>query len=127
MRSKMKTPKHRNIIHRHARLRSGAGVHKDKRQDVMTAQELDDAWTAADYARHGTPETFFTPEDNMEMSLKEFREEHCIYDGTDMQDAVKGWQEDETAPAMCRNGCEVPHDGKCVHGCPSILLKLGVN
>ena len=96
-------PKHRNIIHRHARLRSGAGIHKDKRQDN---------WEDEIY---------------MEMSLKDFREEHCIYNGTDMAEAVEGWKQDETAPALCRNGCEVPHDGKCEHGCPSILLKLGVN
>ena len=29
------------------------------------------------------------------------------------------------APALCREGCEVESDGRCEHGCPSILLALG--
>lgn len=99
---KRAAPKRRNIVHRHAKLRSGAGVHKDKRKLIVWREETE-----------------------MELTLLEFREEHCIFNGTDMADAVKGWLEDTTAPAMCRNGCEVPHAGKCEHGCPSILVKLG--
>lgn len=32
---------------------------------------------------------------------------------------------DGVAPALCRDGCEVEPDGRCSHGCPSILLALG--
>lgn len=31
-----------------------------------------------------------------------------------------------TAPACCTEGCVVEPDGACSHGCPSILIALGV-
>lgn len=33
---------------------------------------------------------------------------------------------DVVAPACCREGCEVEPDGHCEHGCPSVLLALGL-
>ena len=33
---------------------------------------------------------------------------------------------DENAPALCTEGCEVEPDGKCQHGCPSILRTAGL-
>ena len=94
--------KRRNIIHRHAKLRSGAGIHRDKRRDN------------------------FREEMQMEMTLAQFREEHSIFSGTDMQDALTSWAEDDKVPALCREGCEVEQDGKCPHGCDSILIRMGV-
>ena len=93
--------KRRNIIHRHAKLRSGAGIHRDKRRDN------------------------FREEMQMEMTLAQFREEHSIYNGTDLLDAVSSWSEDDKVPSLCRDGCEVDRGGHCQHGCPSILVKLG--
>ncbi len=33
---------------------------------------------------------------------------------------------DCVAPALCRDGCEVEPDGRCEHGCPSVLLATGL-
>ena len=33
---------------------------------------------------------------------------------------------DATSPACCTEGCIVEPDGACSHGCPSILIALGV-
>jgi len=33
---------------------------------------------------------------------------------------------DENSPALCEQGCEVEPDGKCCHGCPSILRVAGL-
>lgn len=33
---------------------------------------------------------------------------------------------DSVVPACCDEGCEVEPDGRCEHGCPSVLLALGV-
>lgn len=33
---------------------------------------------------------------------------------------------DKNAPALCDHGCEVEPDGKCPHGCPSILIAAGL-
>ena len=33
---------------------------------------------------------------------------------------------DSIVPACCDEGCEVEPDGTCSHGCPSVLLSLGV-
>lgn len=33
---------------------------------------------------------------------------------------------DSVVPACCSEGCQVEPDGRCEHGCPSVLLALGV-
>lgn len=33
---------------------------------------------------------------------------------------------DSIVPACCDEGCEVEPDGQCEHGCPSILIALGL-
>ena len=33
---------------------------------------------------------------------------------------------DSVVPACCDEGCEVEPDGRCEHGCPSVLIALGV-
>ena len=33
---------------------------------------------------------------------------------------------DGVAPAMCSEGCIVEPDGECPHGCPSVLIEMGV-
>jgi hypothetical protein len=105
--------KRRSIIHRHAHLRSGAGTHKTpRRQDVIANED----WVAVNYER----------ENEMLMTLKEFRAEHGIESGTDMQEALTDWVTDSVVPAMCKDGCEVEPDGICEHGCPSILVAVGV-
>ena len=101
---KRAAPKRRNIIHRHAKLRSGAGVHRDKRRQYKKR-----------IAR-----------EEMQMTIMEFREEHGITSGTDMVDALEEWSTDSVVPALCHDGCEVEPDGECQHGCPSILVRMGV-
>jgi len=34
--------------------------------------------------------------------------------------------DEENAPALCDEGCEVEPDGTCPHGCPSILRAAGM-
>ena len=34
--------------------------------------------------------------------------------------------DDVIVPACCTEGCEVEPDGTCEHGCPSVLLAMGV-
>lgn len=33
---------------------------------------------------------------------------------------------DGIAPACCSEGCEVEPDGRCPHGCPSVLIAVGL-
>lgn len=33
---------------------------------------------------------------------------------------------DSVVPACCTEGCEVEPDGRCEHGCPSVLLAIGI-
>lgn len=33
---------------------------------------------------------------------------------------------DSTCPACCDEGCVVEPDGECEHGCPSVLIALGL-
>lgn len=101
---KREKPARRNIIHRHAKLRSGAGFHKDKRKSTRSANKVE----------------------IMQMTLSEFKAEHGICNGTDMMDALEEWNSDGIVPAMCKEGCEVEPDGICEHGCQSILLRMGV-
>ena len=34
--------------------------------------------------------------------------------------------DDSVVPALCIDGCEVEPDGRCPHGCPSVLLAAGL-
>lgn len=102
--TKRAKPKRRNIIHQHAKRRSGAGVHSDKRKQISQRMERED----------------------MKISLTDFRAEHGITNGTDMMDALNEWSMDSVVPALCSEGCEVEPDGECEHGCPSILIRMGV-
>lgn len=34
--------------------------------------------------------------------------------------------DDAVVPACCDEGCEVEPDGRCEHGCPSVLLAFGL-
>lgn len=102
--TKRGAPKRRNIIHRHAKLKSGAGFHSDKRKQHKQRMERED----------------------MRISLMDFREEHGITNGTDMVEALNEWSTDSVVPALCSEGCEVEPDGECEHGCPSILIRMGV-
>jgi hypothetical protein len=55
-----------------------------------------------------------------------------IPDGVKIRDcdkamaAVGAMVIDSIAPACCDEGCVVEPDGECEHGCPSILLALGI-
>ena len=42
------------------------------------------------------------------------------------REEIDGILMDSTVPACCDQGCEVEPDGKCEHGCPSVLIQLGV-
>ena len=97
-------PKRRNIIHQHAKRRSGAGVHRDKRRLIKNNIAKED----------------------MQISLSDFRVEHGIQNGTDMMDALNEWSSDSVVPALCSEGCEVEPDGQCEHGGVSILVRMGV-
>lgn len=33
---------------------------------------------------------------------------------------------DENTPALCEEGCEVEADGRCEHGCRSVILAAGL-
>lgn len=42
-------------------------------------------------------------------------------------DAIEsGVLSDSVVPALCDEGCEVEPDGRCQHGCPSVLLACGI-
>lgn len=95
----MPAPARRGIAARALHRMSGAGGHKNKKQSQNEKEET-------------------------MMTLREFRDVHSIYSGSDMADAVNGWKNDEKVPALCHDGCEVNHDENCEHGNPSILLVL---
>ncbi len=46
--------------------------------------------------------------------------------GYSMDEFIAGPGLDSVVPACCDEGCEVEPDGRCEHGCPSVLLALGV-
>ena len=67
----------------------------------------------------------------MEGDKKAIRKEYEIGSGQTMKEAgIEDINADElldsVVPACCKAGCEVEPDGYCEHGCPSLLIKLGV-
>ena len=43
-----------------------------------------------------------------------------------LEDFIRNALFEATSPACCTEGCIVEPDGACSHGCPSILIALGV-
>lgn len=41
-------------------------------------------------------------------------------------DLLEAYGNDSVMPACCDEGCEFEPDGRCQHGCPSIMLAVGV-
>ena len=39
---------------------------------------------------------------------------------------LEAYAMESVVPALCTEGCEVEPDGRCEHGCPSVLLVLGI-
>lgn len=54
------------------------------------------------------------------LTIREVLEEHGF---DSLEEALQEW--DVSCPSMCAEGCEVELDGKCPHGHPSIVLKMG--
>lgn len=46
------------------------------------------------------------------------------YDST--AELLEGMGQDSVMPACCDEECQVEPDGRCEHGCPSILLAAGM-
>jgi len=42
------------------------------------------------------------------------------------EDELYNFVIDSVVPACCTEGCQVEPDGYCKHGCPSILIELGM-
>lgn len=57
------------------------------------------------------------------ISLNQYCEENGIDDKMALLEELTF---DSVCPALCKEGCEVEPDGTCPHGCPSILLAVGV-
>lgn len=111
----MLPPRRRNGNAIAAIARKGAGAHKVAKKDVVTEAD----WEAADYSKYGKGI-------DMSLTLQEFRSEHCIENGSEMMTALEQWATDDAVPALCKDGCQVEPDGHCEHGCPSILVRMGV-
>lgn len=59
------------------------------------------------------------------ISAREFFAENGLADESDRIEFLESTTFEGIAPALCREGCDVEPDGRCSHGCPSILLALG--
>lgn len=59
------------------------------------------------------------------ISARDFFESNGLTEEDAQIDFIESTTFDGVAPALCREGCEVEPDGRCEHGCPSILLALG--
>ncbi len=52
--------------------------------------------------------------------------EYLKRDGRSLMEIAESVMFEDDAPALCDDGCEVEPDGKCCHGCPSILRAAGL-
>lgn len=47
-------------------------------------------------------------------------------EGLELMELLEGATFDGVCPACCTEGCEVEPDGRCEHGCPSVMLAVGL-
>ena len=63
----------------------------------------------------------------MRISIAEYRKNEGLEDEAEFTSFLGRIVSDYAdCPAMCKDGCEVEPDSKCEHGCPSILLAMGI-
>lgn len=61
------------------------------------------------------------------MAQKLTIKEVCDQEGCENQEELlEMYGYDSVVPACCSEACQVEPDGRCEHGFPSILLRLGV-
>jgi hypothetical protein len=60
------------------------------------------------------------------MRVAEWRNQEGLENDEAFQESLQGYVIDSVCPALCKEGCEVEPDGKCQHGCLSILLAMGL-
>lgn len=56
------------------------------------------------------------------LTLKQFAQD----EGLSVMELLEEYGNESVVPALCTEGCEVEPDGRCEHGCPSLLLAAGV-
>ncbi len=58
------------------------------------------------------------------ISWKQYCEDNGVTDTLGfIEDVICG---SINTPALCKEGCETDPDGRCEHGCPSVLIALGM-
>lgn len=62
----------------------------------------------------------------MRISIKTYRKNEDLKAEEAWVEFVNHLVMDSVCPALCSEYCEVEPDGTCEHGCPSILLALGL-
>lgn len=71
-------------------------------------------------------ESFDKPKAKINPMLLSFSD-FLLQEGFQTQlEAVQYYGYEAVVPALCKEGCEVEPDGRCSHGCPSVLLLAGV-
>ena len=60
------------------------------------------------------------------ISVKRWMQYEGLDNQADLNDRLEEIVSDSICPALCAEACEVEPDGTCEHGCPSVLLALGM-
>jgi hypothetical protein len=55
-----------------------------------------------------------------------FKADFGLHDEAEVMDFLESVTFEGICPALCDEGCEVEPDGRCEHGCPSVMLALGI-
>lgn len=66
------------------------------------------------------------PVNPFRISVKQYKLEMGIEDDAEFMECLEEMVYDGIVPALCKESCEVEPDGRCEHGCPSILIALGM-
>lgn len=60
------------------------------------------------------------------LKLDDWRWQEGLEDEDAFTERLRELTIDSVCPALCDEGCEVEPDGTCEHGCPSVLLDVGL-
>ena len=66
------------------------------------------------------------PKNPYRITFKQYCEENGISSHEEKYAFLEECVYDSVVPALCTEACEVEPDGKCEHGCPSVLLAVGM-
>jgi hypothetical protein len=105
---------------------NGAGKSIEKNRKIFFASRLHPRYNQPMTTTNTETAPAAKPANPYRISSKQYFRDNGMDTAEERYAALEDFVSEGIVPALCTEGCEVEPDGRCPHGCPSILLALGM-